>query len=120
MVRSFSVQSPAPMWHVTITVAGDRQPLKVAEAAVERFQHERPFLLSLRYDECRVEFTYWEEAANVVDAASLALRVWDEHRDSADLPPWQVTGLEVVDLDTFQGRQGAPSLSPAQAVVSRF
>ncbi|MEJ7742209.1 MAG: hypothetical protein WKF73_06465 [Nocardioidaceae bacterium] len=110
----------APMWHVTVTVAGDGQPLTVTEAALERFQRERPFLHSLRYDESRVEFEYWEEAANVVDAASLALRVWDEHRDSANLPAWPVVGLEVVDLDTYQIRHSAPSLTQAQAYPRRF
>ncbi len=114
------MQDPAPMWHVTLTVAGDRQPLKASEAAMLRFQQERPFLHSLRYDECRVEFAYWEEAGSVIDAASLALRVWDEHRDSSGLPPWQVVGLEVVDLETFQGRQSTPALVPAQAVPRRF
>lgn len=114
------MQDPAAMWHVTLTVAGDRQPLEASEAAMLRFQHERPFLLSLRYDECRVEFAYWEEASNVIDAASLALRVWDEHRDSSRLPPWQVVGLEVVDLETFQRRQSRPALVPAQAVPRPF
>ncbi len=114
------MEDQAPMWHVTITVAGDHQPLRMTEVALQRFQLERPFLHSLRYDESRVEFAYWEEAANVVDAASLALRVWDEHRDSADLPRWGVVGLEVVDLETFQGRQSAPAVIPAQAGPRRF
>lgn len=110
----------APLWHVTVTVAGDHQPLRVTEKALQQFQRERPFLHSMLYDESRVEFAYWEEAANVVDAASLALRVWDEHRASADLPAWPVVGLEVVDLETYQGRHHTPALTRAQAHPRRF
>ncbi|MBA3265053.1 MAG: hypothetical protein H0T14_01585 [Nocardioidaceae bacterium] len=109
-----------PIWHVSVTVSGDRQPVSETRRALDQFQQERPFLHSLRYGESRVEFAYWEEAGDVVDAASLALRVWDEHRESAALPPWQVVGLEVVDLETFQSRQSAPSLAQARAVPRRF
>ncbi len=109
----------SPLWHVTVTVSGERQPVSVTSVALEQFQQERPLLHSLTYDDCRAEFTYWEEAADVVDAASLALRVWDEHRDSASLPPWRVVGLEVIDLETFQGRQNAPSLRQVHAAPGR-
>ena len=67
-----------------------------------RLLAERPFIHSLRYDEGRAEVRYWEESADMVDAASLALRMWNEHRTSADLPDWKVVGLEVVDRDTYR------------------
>ncbi|MEJ7707368.1 MAG: hypothetical protein WKF82_08910 [Nocardioidaceae bacterium] len=81
------------LWHVTVTVTGQAQPLSTTKAALDRLQGERPFLHSIRYDEDKVELAYWEEAPDVVDAASLALRLWNEHRDSAELPTWRVVGL---------------------------
>ena len=45
-----------------------------------------------------------EEGEEMIDAASLALRMWNEHRLTAALPPWRVVGLEVIDRDTYQAR----------------
>ena len=55
-------------------------------SALERLAHERPFLLSARYAADRAELRYWEEARDLEDAAALALRLWGEHRLTADLP----------------------------------
>lgn len=108
-----------PMWHVTLTVMGEEQdPLEV-RSALERLTHERPFLLSVRYAADRAEVRYWEEAGELEDAAALALRLWGEHRSTAELPPWRVAGLEVVDRATFQRRamdSPAPALVPAGGV----
>ncbi len=62
-------------------------------------RHEHPFLLNGRYAADRAEVSYWEEAADVADAAILALRLWETHRATAGLPEWDVVGLEVVDQD---------------------
>ena len=35
----------------------------------------------------------------MLDVASLAMRLWNEHRDSANLPSWEVVGLEVLEKD---------------------
>jgi hypothetical protein len=109
----------ADMWHVTLTVSGDPVDLTEIRAALERLTHERPFLMSARYAADRAEVHYWEEARDVDDAAALALRLWGEHRASAQLPVWRVAGLEVVDRATFQLRAGdrrAPALAPAGGV----
>ena len=90
-----------------------------ARRRLERLAHERPFLLSARYAADRAELRYWEEARDLEDAAALALRLWGEHRLTADLPPWRVAGLEVVDRATFQRRATdtpAPALVPAGGV----
>jgi hypothetical protein len=107
------------MWHVTLTVVGEEVEPHVVRAALERLTHERPFLLSARYSADRAEIRYWEEARDLEDAAALALRLWGEHRTTADLPPWRVAGLEVVDRTTFQQRamdSPAPALMPAGGV----
>ena len=107
------------MWHVTLTVVGDAVPVEDVREALERLAHERPFLLSARYAADRAELRYWEEARDLEDAAALALRLWGEHRNTADLPPWRVAGLEVVDRATFQRRSldtPAPALLPAGGV----
>lgn len=117
--RNGLAPEPPPMWHVTLTVVGaEREPAEV-RAALERLTHERPFLLSVRYAAGRAEVRYWEEARDLEDAAALALRLWGEHRRSADLPAWRVAGLEIVDRATFQRRamdSPAPALAPAGGV----
>ena len=107
------------MWHVTLTVVGDEVDPAEVRAALERLTHEQPFLLSARYAADRAELRYWEEAGNLEDAAALALRLWGEHRRTAELPAWRVAGLEVVDRATFQRRamdSPAPALVPAGGV----
>ncbi len=108
------------MWHVTLTVGGAPTDSFDLRAALGRLADERPFLLSARYAEDRVEVRYWEEASCVEDAAALALRLWGEHRGTAGLPPWGVTGLEIVDRATFQlratERAGLPVLVPAGGI----
>ena len=107
------------MWHVTLTVVGDEVDPADVRAALERLTHERPFLLSARYAADRAELRYWEEARDLEDAAALALRLWGEHRRTAELPAWRVAGLEVVDRATFPRRamdSPAPALVPAGGV----
>ena len=92
------------LWHVTLTVAGsDLEPL-IVRNALRRLSEQRPFLHSLRYAGARAEIQYWEEADDLIDASSLALRVWNEHRDTAGLPRWEVVGLEVLERQVFLSR----------------
>ncbi|HEY8454258.1 MAG TPA: hypothetical protein VIL34_01580 [Actinopolymorphaceae bacterium] len=98
-----SQQEPR-MWHVTVTVGGKAHDVDELRAGLERLVSEQPFLLTIRYRQDRVEVRYWEQAATILDAASLALRLWNEHRDSARLPRWEVIGLEVLDRETFAMR----------------
>lgn len=110
------------MWHVTLTVAGSPHEIADVRDAMERLAQERPFLLSARYASDRAELRYWEEAPEIEDALALALRLWGEHRSSAALPAWRVTGLEVVDRETFQ-RRATHSTAPmllATGQVSPF
>jgi len=92
------------MWHITLTVAGEQVPELVIKCALERLSHEHPFLLSGRYSADRAEVRYWEEATDVAGALRLAVHLWDEHSESAELPPWRVVGVEVVDRETFHRR----------------
>lgn len=105
------------LWHVIVTVAGAARTLDDVHDALERLRTERPFIDSVRFAEQSVELCYWEEAAEVVDAASLALRLWNEHRASADLPPWNVVGLEVVEREAFLARQQGNSMPYANAAA---
>jgi hypothetical protein len=90
--------------HVTVTVAGeDVEPL-IVRNALRRLSDQRPFLHSLKYAAGRAEIQYWEEADTLLDASSLALRVWNEHRESAGLPRWEVVGLEVLERQVFLSR----------------
>ena len=99
-----TVPDDRSLWFVTITLAGASVPARDIREALERLSHEHPFLLSGRYAADRAEIRYWEEAPDATYAADLALRLWDEHRDSAALPDWSVVGVEIVDRETFHRR----------------
>jgi hypothetical protein len=105
------VSEPGQLWHVTITLRGEPHDPSKLQAALERLQHERPFLHSVRFERTSVELQYWEEAEDMLDAASLAMRVWYEHRESCGLPDWKLVGMEVLERDLLQRRTttGMPS-----------
>ena len=98
------------LWHVTLTLGGDQVDTAVVLAALQRLADEQPFLLSGRYAGDRAELRYWEEADDCQDAAAMALRLWGEHRASAELPPWTVLGLEIVDESVHRERGDAVSV----------
>jgi hypothetical protein len=103
------------MWHVTLTVAGTAVDADLIRVALERLAHDHPFLLSGRFAPDRAELRYWEEAADVHDAAAMALRLWGEHRRTSGLPAWEIVGLEVVDRETYRTRCGvlaSPGVRP--------
>jgi len=96
---------PEPtMWHVTLTVAGDSVSAEAIKAALERLGEQHPFLLAGRFAIDRAEVRYWEQADDADMAVTLALHLWNEHVESAGLPPWEVVGVEVIDRDTFHRR----------------
>ena len=99
-------QTPAPtsLWFVTVTVAGEVVDAQAIRSGLERLSHEHPFLLSGRYADDRAEVRYWEEASDAQEVLDLAVSLWREHRDSADLPDWDVVGVEVIDRETFHRR----------------
>jgi hypothetical protein len=94
------------LWHVALTLAGaPAEPLMV-RGALQRLSAQRPFLQSVHFAvDCAV-VEYWEEAESLLDASSLALRVWNEHRETAGLPQWEVVGLEVLEREVYTGRSG--------------
>lgn len=98
------MDQPNRLWHVTVTVAGDQVEPLIVRKALQRLGDQRPFLHSMKYDGARAEIQYWEQAETLLDASSLALRVWNEYRDSAGLPRWEVVGLEVIERRVFQDR----------------
>jgi len=110
--------SETQLWHVTVTVAGEPHDPSETHAALLRLLQAWPFIHSLQYGEDRAEVRYWEESAEMVDAASLALRLWTEHRASADLPEWKIVGLEVVTEETHRLRE-APAPRLAASVTPR-
>jgi hypothetical protein len=108
------------IWHVTLTLGGEPIERVFVRAALERLTQERPFLVSARYAPDRAELRYWEQADCLDDAAALALRLWGEHKASADLPPWRVVGLEVVDRETFHLHAGRVPAYTALAPAGQF
>jgi hypothetical protein len=98
------VDEPVRLWHVTVTVAGDAVEPLIVRNALRRLSDQHPFLHSLKYGAARAEIQYWEEAESLLDASSLALRVWNEFREPAGLPRWEVVGLEVLERGVFQSR----------------
>ena len=104
------------LWHVTLNLAGSAAPLAEVRRAMEQLAHDHPFLLTGRYTADHAEIRYWEEARDLHDAAAIALRLWGEHRASANLPPWEIVGLEVIGRDTYRQRvaegYGPPPATP--------
>lgn len=98
------MREPCRLWHVTVTVAGDAVEPLIVRGGLRRLNDQRPFLHSLKYASTRAEIQYWEEAETLLDASSLALRVWNEYRGSAGLPRWEVVGLEVLERPVFLSR----------------
>ncbi|KJK58416.1 hypothetical protein [Saccharothrix sp. ST-888] len=94
----------ARLWHVVLSVAGQVTPLAELRVALERLAHDHSFFLTARYAADHAEIRYWEQARDLHDAAAIALRLWGEHKASANLPPWEIVGLEVVDRPTYHKR----------------
>jgi len=112
--------SDARLWHVRVTVAGPVTEPFIVRRAMQRLAEQRPFLASLRYGEDRAEICYWDEAQSVVDAGSLALRLWNEHRESANLPPWDVVGLEVREREIVHASSSLDSTTDLNVVPILF
>ncbi|WP_432249499.1 hypothetical protein ACRAR1_20325 [Streptomyces sanyensis] len=104
------------LWHITLSVSGPEEPLKEVRRGLEQLARDHPFLLTSRYANDHAEIRYWEEARDLHDAAAVALRLWGEHRSTAQLPPWEIVGLEVIDRQTYHQRvaegYGPPPASP--------
>ncbi|MFJ9110696.1 hypothetical protein [Streptomyces sp. NPDC102283] len=108
--------SQSKLWHITLSVSGAETPLGEVRRGLEQLAHDHPFLLTSRYASDHAEIRYWEEARDLHDAAAVALRLWGEHRSSAQLPPWEIVGLEVIDRETYHLRiaegYGPPPAAP--------
>jgi hypothetical protein len=98
------LQVSGRLWHVTVTVAGQAVEPMLVRSALARLAAERPFLDSTGCTAESAEVTYWDEGGSVLDVASIALRLWDEHRESAGLPLWEVVGLEVIEKPVHDAR----------------
>jgi hypothetical protein len=108
------------LWHVTVTVAGEAMEPLMVRAALARLSHERPFISGLRFNSERAEIAYWDEAELIVDAGSLALRLWNEHRESARLPDWEVIGLEIVERSLHLDRSAYENLADLSVVPQPY
>ena len=91
-------------------------PPEDVRRGLERLSAERPFLVSAGYTSTRAEVRYWDESVDVEGALAQALRMWSDHQHSADLPPWRVVGLEVVDRATARRRWRSPAPQPVSTL----
>ncbi len=91
-------------WHVTLTLSGEAAEPLIVRGAMQRLNEERPFLDSVVSTAGSVEIQFWDEGESMLDVASLAMRLWNEHRESAKLPHWEVVGLEIVAKDLRESR----------------
>lgn len=103
------------LWHVRLTVAGDQVEPLLLRAALSRLREERPFIDTVEFTGTGAELQYWDEGSAMLDVASLALRLWTEHRESAGLPSWEIVGLEVVEKSVRDARSG---IRPVDAQAS--
>jgi hypothetical protein len=91
-------------WHVTLTLSGAPVEPLIVRGAMQRLTDERPFLDSVTSTADSAEIQFWDQGESMLDVASLAMRLWQEHRDSANLPDWEVVGLEIVEKDVRDRR----------------
>ena len=91
-------------WHVTLTLGGASVEPLLARAAVQRLTLERPFLDSVSATGDTAEVRFWDQGESMLDVASLAMRLWNEHRESARLPAWEVVGLEILEKTLRESR----------------
>jgi hypothetical protein len=94
------------LWHVTLTVVGAPVEPLLLRGALSRLRQERPFIDTIEFTPTQAELRFWDEGETMVDVASLALRLWAEHRGSAGLPDWETVGLEVVEKSVRESRGG--------------
>jgi hypothetical protein len=107
-------------WHVTLTLSGEPVELAFARAAMGRLTAQQPFLDSVATTENTAEIQYWDEGQTMMDVASLALRLWNEYRSGAQLPKWEVVGLEVVSREVWLSRDdGGQATGPQRTTHSR-
>ena len=115
--RGDAAAKPPPRhWYVKVTVGGDPVEPMLMRSALLRFSEERPFLDTMRFTDEGAEVAFWDEGETMLDVASLALRLWNEHRESAGLPRWEVLGLEVTEQHLRGGGGSVPpgSISPQE------
>lgn len=92
------------LWYVSLTVSGEVVEPLMVRAALARLAEERPFIDSVEYTADTAQIGYWDEGDTLLDVASLALRLWAEHRESAGLPLWEVVGLEALEKQLHDAR----------------
>jgi hypothetical protein len=105
------VNNISRLWHVTVTHSGDAMEPLMIRAALGRLVEQRPFLSAVRYSPEVAEISYWDEGDALVDVGSLALRLWNEYRESARLPAWEVVGLEIVERPVHRQRRRFDTLT---------
>ena len=98
------VDDRSRLWHVVLSVAGRPTPLTELKRGLEQLAHDHTPFMTARYATDHGEIRYWEQAEDLHDAAAMALRLWGEHKATAQLPPWEIVGLEVVDRPTYHKR----------------
>ena len=91
-------------WHVRLTLSGAPVEPLILRGAVQRLSQQRPFLDSISSNGESVEIQFWDEGESMLDVASLAMRLWNEHRHSANLPNWEIVGLEIIGKDLYDRR----------------
>jgi hypothetical protein len=103
------VSQPVRHWHVTLTLAGAEVEPLLIRRALTRLGEERPFLDSVRSSSTTAEISFWDQGESLLDVASLAMRLWNEHRRSANLPAWEVVGLEILEKGVRENRNASVS-----------
>jgi len=91
-------------WHVRLTLSGAPVEPLILRGAVHRLNQQRPFLDSISSTGESAEIQFWDEGASMLDVASLAMRLWNEHRHSANLPNWEIIGLEIIGKELHDSR----------------
>lgn len=115
-----TASSPERHWHVRVTLAGDAVEPLIVRSALHRLADERPFLEAMSFTDTTACVEWWDQGETMLDVASLALRFWNEHRESAGLPRWEVVGLEVLEKSLRESGKAGRSLDVGTSVQAPF
>lgn len=104
-----SPESPAaPLWHVTLLVAGPPAPEQQLAQGLRELCARDPGNLAARYRADQVELQFWDEGRDLQQVAAAATALWREGRADAGLPDWSLVGLEVLDRQRWREHRAAP------------
>jgi hypothetical protein len=95
------------LWHITLILSGDPEPLSQVGPAVRRLCDLDPGNMGARYRSDRAEVQFWDEGGDIGQVALAASRLWRTSRADTGLPDWSLVGMQVMERGRLRERRAA-------------